>query len=170
MRKIYVLVFALIAVGVVSERTRGQEMQHRHALVSNVIDGKDSPEKIQDKDAYRLFLLSVSSQSSTPTAEEQSLHSSALRMAHIPEKSIPDVAAIINDFRVQYETLVQNFNTEAELKLKAAQPPDVRAFLTARDALVLSTKDKIASQLGEHFASFHGHIQQEKTKMKVAIE
>jgi hypothetical protein len=131
----------------------------------NVIDGRVNPEMIQDRDAYRLFFLAVSSQ------EQVERQDAMLAGAKLSELESPLVRSALADFKSKYEKLVDDYNRLATAAEEMGQVPNTAQFVHDRDALVLSTKDKIEATLSPSgMARFQGHVSNEKHGMKVALD
>jgi hypothetical protein len=164
------VVFSILIVVLSPEMTAQTPSGHEHELISNQIDGSTNPERIQDKDAYRLFLYAITTEVN-PEPQALKHQRAVLTQANVTTDDAPKILKILSDFRADYDALVASFNLEAEMKLKIGQNPDIKSFIASRDTLVLATKDKIATALGpQKFSHFHAFVQGEKSKMRVAIE
>ncbi len=141
--------------------------QHQHAA-PNIIDGAVHPEMIQDKDAYRLFFLTVAAD---PTAAAEVNRQRAFLSPILAESQLLAAQTILFDFKTRYQAAIAKYNAIATEAQANNQTPDVGAFLSERDDIVLSTKAAIEKVLGQKaWARFDAHVQKEKKRMKVALE
>src|SRR5258708_284582 len=142
--------------------------QHQHAA-PNIIDGAVHPELIQNKDAYRLFFMTVAAD---PNVTEDVNRQRAFLRPLLDENSLAAAQTILSDFKARYQAAVARYNASATAaQANDTTPPDIGAFLSERDGVVLSTKAAMEKALGEKvWAQFDRHVQKEKRKMKVAVE
>ena len=141
--------------------------QHQSAA-PNIIDGAVHPEMIQDKDAYRLFFLTVAAD---PTTTEEVNRQRAFLGPMLDENQLVAARIILFDFKTRYQAAIAKYNASAEAALINNETPDIGAFLSERDDIVLSTKATMEKALGrEAWAQFDAHVQKEKLRMKVAVE
>jgi len=141
--------------------------QHERAA-PNIIDGAVHPEMIQDKDAYRLFFLTVAVD---PTDAAEVNRQRAFLSPILDENRLPAVQVILFDFKTRYAAAIAKYNAWAETDLANNKTPDIGAFLSERDGIVLSTKAAMEKTLGQKaWAQFDAHVQKEKRRMKVALE
>lgn len=123
---------------------------------------------IQDKDAYRLFFLTVAAD---PNVTEDISRQRAFLRPLLDENSLAAAQTILSDFKTRYQAAVARYNASAEAALANNKTPDIGAFLSERDYVVLSTKAAMEKALGEEvWAQFDRHVQKEKREMKVAVE
>jgi hypothetical protein len=144
---------------------------HDHGLsADNVIDGAQHPELISDSTAYRLYFLAVSEM---PNATAQS---KTRRLAHLKRTNLDDddlqlLSSTLETFKLQYTSLINQYNREAEATLAAGGTPDIHALLIQRDALVESTRLNLRRSLSFTGSSrLDEHIRAEKRNMKVGKE
>lgn len=141
--------------------------QHQH-VAPNIIDGAVHPEMIQDKDAYRLFFLTVAAD---PNATEEVNRQRAFLSPILDENALVAAQIILSDFKTRYQAAVARYNASAKAALADNKMPDIGPFLSERDNIVLSTKADLENALGQKaWAQFDAHVQKEKRKMKVAVE
>lgn len=141
--------------------------QHQH-VAPNLIDGAVHPEMIQDKDAYRLFLLTVAAD---PTATAEVNRQRAFLSPILDESQLLAAQIILFDFKTRYQAAIAKYNASATAALANNKTTDIGAFLSERDDIVLSTKAAMEKALGQKaWAQFDTHVQKEKLRMKVALE
>lgn len=161
----YLLLFVLVGVGPFwgrsnSIQTLPQNAESHQRRQQNVIDGREHPEMIQDRDAFRLFFLAVTSQ---PDAEVQR---AILGPAQFSHEEFEVAQVVLVGFKTKYDEVVTDFNSAA---LVGEQAPDYAAFTNKLDALVLTTKDKLEVSVSANaFGRLYGHVQQEKRQMRVS--
>ena len=86
----------------------------------------------------------------------------------LPEKDRQQLVAILTDFRYQYDSLVNRYNTAATATQALGQQPDPTVFLQQRDDLVQSTRDALQRLISADSVSrVHTHVQGEKKRMKI---
>lgn len=176
---LFLLVTAIVLpFGPISSATRQSEpmqhmstsaaAQHQHAA-PNIIDGAVHPEMIQDKDAYRLFFITVAAD---PNVTEDVSRQRAFLRPLLDENSLAAAQTILSDFKTRYQAAIARYNASATAaQANNTTPPDIGAFLSERDGVVLSTKAAMEKALGEKvWAQFDRHVQREKRRMKVAVE
>ena len=141
--------------------------QHQHAE-PNIIDGAVHPEMIQDKDAYRLFFLTVAvDPANTAEVNRQRAFLSPI----LDENQLLAAQTILFDFKTRYQAAIAKYNASAEVAQANNQTSDIGAFRSERDDIVLSTKAAMERALGpKAWAHFDAHVQKEKRRMKVALE
>lgn len=141
--------------------------QHQHAA-ANVIDGAVHPELIPDTVAYRLYLVAIS-EGPAPLPHESRRQLSHLRHAGLLEKDVLAAIIVLANFKTQYAALIEQYNNSPEVQNNTSD--GLPLFLAKRDALVESTRQALKISLSPlGMSSLHTHIQQEKSKMKVAQE
>jgi len=141
--------------------------QHQHAA-PNMIDGAVHPEMIQDKDAYRLFFLTVAVD---PTATAEVNRQRAFLSPILDQSQLLAAQIILFDFKTRYQAAIAKYNASAKAALANNKTQDIGAFLSERDDIVLSTKAAMEIALGQKaWAQFDAHVQKEKLRMKVAPE
>jgi|ERR1700693_4664782 len=167
------LFLAFLPSRVVQGRTAPRQQAvdpHVHTTVpANMIDGSVHPEMIQDKDAYRLFFLTVAAD---PTATAEVNRQRAFLSPILDESHLPAAQIILFDFKTRYQAAIAKYNASATAALaNNTTPPDIGAFLSERDGIVLSAKTAMEKALGQKaWAQFDAHVQKEKLRMKVAVE
>lgn len=140
------------------------------ALSENVIDGRKQPNLIPDPTAYRLWFLSVAGPE-IPTAQQQARERAVLRTAGLPDSDVPYAAGVLADFKSQFDTLVKQYNEEAERADKNGSQPDLQTFRYERDALVKYTRERLKRGLSAYgMGRLDEHVQIEKRGMLVAKE
>lgn len=175
---LFVVVAAAVSVVFLPSKTAAIPRQiqtpiqtHDHTLNNaNVIDGSVHPEMIQDKDAYRLFFLTVAT-GSAATLEDTNRQRAFLRPMQLSESQLLTAQAILADFKTRYQSASAKYNASAEAALANNMTPDIEAFLKERDDIVLSARVAMEKTLGqETWSRFDAHVQKEKRRMKVAVE
>jgi hypothetical protein len=143
---------------------------HGAATPNNFVDGAQHPELIPDSAAYRMYFVAVSEM---PNPNEQS---KIRQLAHLKRMNLEDedLKLLINElenFKVAYSTLIEQYNRSAEATLAAGGKPDIHPFLVQRDALVQSTRDRLGATLTTGgLARLHENVQNEKQNMRIAKE
>jgi len=146
------------------------KQQHDMAnMLPEVIDGAKHPELISDSDAYHMFFLT---HSVLPGAGQKELNQqqNLIHQAKVSGDENAFVAQTLNDFRVQYEELVADYNAKAtERQTTTGLGYDPTEFVKSRDALVVATRDKLRAGLGTvSLANFEARVQSFKSNMKVS--
>ncbi len=128
---------------------------------NNVIDGRDHPELIKDKDAYRLFFLAATA--NQDPAQRQAMFG--------PLKLTPDqlsqIGFVLNDLRLRHDQMISDYN--AGVMAQQGQMGDLKSFLGSRDALVAQARASIENIIGVKTFDLYSIIQIEKRNMVVAV-
>lgn len=174
------LLLAVLSISVVlgaSAQLNGQAISspaHNHAGAAStqLIDGSVNPEKIPDVTAYRLFFLVFGK---TPNARPEDQAKELNRQQGILNKiglSAEErllLISILDDFRVQYAALTQQYNASAEALAAKGQVANSKAFVVQRDNLVQATRDKLQALTPEGANQLDQHVQREKRGMKSVV-
>ena len=135
---------------------------------TSVIDGAVHPELIPDVTAYRMWLMVVS-RSPNSTNDQSKLQHLQLAGAGLQDADESTLVAILADFNVQYNALIQSYNAAATAAGSGGQP-DVAALTLQRDTLVQSTHDRIKVALAaDAWARVDALVQNEKRHMKIGV-
>ena len=125
--------------------------------------------KIPDATAYRLWLVMVS-RPPAPTDEEKKRQSLQIGRIGLQNGDQKTLVAILADFNVQYQRLIQIYNEEATAAWARGERPDSESMRIQRDQLVLQTHDKLKFALSPSgWTLLDGHVQGEKRRMKIDI-
>jgi hypothetical protein len=139
-------------------------------LPTGMIDGSQHPEQIADSTAYRLFLLTVS-ESSSPTAERKSRQLAFLKLAGLDDNDVQAAIPVLAKFKAQYTDLIKQYNQSVDEANKNGTSPDIKTFLSQRDALVQSTRDALSQAVSANgMLNVHAHLQRQKSRMKVPAQ
>ena len=168
-RIIVILVVSVVfAFGAWGQSPPHDVMHHHPDAV--IIDGAKNPELIPDSDAFRLWLLSVSE---LPNPSEQARVRQSSHLAKIQLADASDLAqlvTVLTEFKSQYTTLVNRYNTSATAALARGEQPNQKLFLQQRDDLVLAARAAISSRLtATGSAQVNFHVKNEKSHMKLAV-
>jgi hypothetical protein len=144
---------------------------HNHGLGSTqLIDGSVNPEKIPDLTAYRLwFLMAAVNPNVKPEdqAKEPLRSEAEIKKLGISDQDGKQVAAILNDFRIQYAAMVKSYNDNNALLRPQGLSPNLAAFTVKRDDLVQATRDKLNAALSfDGLSRLDTHVQNEKQHMR----
>jgi hypothetical protein len=153
-------------LAVSGSRVEAQDMPGMNHGKANIIDGSKNPEQIQDKDAYRMFLLATINH--TGSEEEGRRQLGLFQRLGLTNEQIPQVQSVIAEFAVKNNILIDAYNAQAEATVSHA---GYKAFRQQQTALVLETEAKIELILGINETQvFRAFIQSEKRNMKIAVE
>lgn len=134
----------------------------------DVIDGAKKPELISDSDAFFMFFLTHSVPANAG-ANDHTLQEDALREAGLATDESNGAAATLNEFRVEYEKVVADYNAKATEQNNKGLGYDPSDFLKTRDALVLSARATLRAGLkAESATAFEGRAQAFKSSMRVS--
>jgi hypothetical protein len=106
-----------------------------------------------------------------PTPKEKAHQLGHLAQLKLEDNDLQVLVNELENFKVAYGVLIDQYNRYAESTLAAGGTPDKHPFLSQRDALVHSTRDRL-----QHSLSFSAmlhldeHVQSEKHNMKVPKE
>lgn len=144
---------------------------HAEAAPTQLIDGSVNPEKIPDSTAYRLWFLMAGVNPNVVKPEDQAKeharHEGQIKKLSLSDQDSKQVAAILNDFRVQYAALIKSYNDNNAILRSQRQNPDQGAFIDMRDKLVQATRDKLAATVSfDGISRLDTHVQNEKSQMK----
>jgi hypothetical protein len=167
MRKVALLAGLALAMFPAFTSAQQPVMDHSQMGTQSSIDGSQHPEQIPDKVAYRLFFLAVS-QTFEPKAnlEHRFAH---LRGAGLADNDVFLASQILDSFRSQYLSLVNEYNND--LGTQSGSTAALPLFKSKRDVLVSNTRDALVfglSTLGRD--SFLKRVQSEKRGMVIAAE
>ena len=145
---------------------------HAGAASTQLIDGSVNPEKIPDLTAYRLVFLVVGK---TPNArpedqaKELSRQQGLLNKIGLSDEDSQLLISILDDFRVQYAALTQQYNASAKALAAKGQAADSKAFVVQRDNLVQATRNKLQALTPEEASQLDQHVRREKKNMKSMV-
>ena len=171
----YVIFLAVLVTFIALALTPGksasasQKQDDMANMPTEVIDGAKNPELISDSDAYHMFFLThsvLAGAGQKELNEQQNL----IRQTRVSGSENAFVAMTLNDFRVQYEELVADYNAKAtERQTTTGLGYDPTKFVKSRDALVLATRNKLRDGLGTvSLANLEGRVQAFKSNMKIS--
>lgn len=143
---------------------------HQHNVAApNLIDGVVHPELIPDAVAYRLYLVSLSTDSTRSATEaEQTRQRAQLMSTGLAETDQQLFIGILSDFRSKYDALIAEHNQSAKAALAHNETTDVHTLLKKLDDLVQSTRDTISVRLSaQGAAKLHAFVISEKKNMKM---
>jgi len=161
-----------------SPSTRQLSERHVHAQLqnntpTNLVIGRENPELVSDSAAYRLFFLAVSTTSDSTPEDVQRQRDILSQRASFNDEEILFANQALTDFRTQFDQLTATYNTAAIAALNNNQTAyaDLKVFLAKRDALVQSTREKLATGVSSNsLLNLHAHVQREKSNMTVALD
>jgi hypothetical protein len=137
---------------------------------SDMINGAKHPELVPDSVAYRLFFLNVA-EPADATADQKSRQRAYLRAAGLREEEVQPAAAVLADFKSQYDDMVGRYNESVDLANEAGTSPDLVSFRLQLGQLVESTKQGLETAVRPESARrFEAHVRLEKRNMRVAKE
>ena len=140
-----------------------QDMQHAQAAVV-------SGDQVKDKDAFRLFFLSIAVGSNS-TAEEQARQRGLLAGIGLSPEDVLMASAILNQYNKDYSALIQSYNDSVAAATSVEELPDSTKLGVDIDAITLAAASKLNSQLSPKGArSLFLVIQKEKAHMSVTGE
>jgi hypothetical protein len=138
-------------------------------MLADAIDGAKHPELISDDDAYYMLFLT---HSVPPGAAQEDLNrqQNLIRQTKVTGDESGFVAMTLNDFRVQYEQLVADYNAKAtERQRTTGLGYDPTEFVKSRQALVLATHHKLSTGLtAVSLANFDRRVQSFKSHLKIS--
>ncbi len=133
------------------------------------IDGRKHPELIADMRAYHLFMYFVATaaedSSSLPVAK------AILLNAGVNPDEVNTILSLLLKFKKQHDADIAEFNHLASENDAAGIPTDPHPFWAKRDALVVQTRNLLASSIrANSILNLHSFVQAEKARMRVAVE
>lgn len=159
-----------VALSLPSHSVKAQNTHSMNHSVApeNVIDGSAHPERINDADAYRMFFLAAIVKDTSP--EETSRQLDMFNSLQLNDKESVLISQIVADFASEVDTATQTFNTAAETDVPS-ESPSVKEYNKQIKGFVQEAVAKIQLLVGNQRAVlFHGHIQNEKQNMRIAVE
>lgn len=147
---------------------------HHHSVAPvTVIDGAKNPELIPDDTAFRLWLITVSTQPNPASSERERQMSHLVKINFSNVNDYVALSPILTEFKSQYTALIKNYN-DAQTAIWARgavpDPSDLKLFLQQRDDLVAATRRTIANQLTfKGNTELTAHVQAEKKKMQIHV-
>jgi hypothetical protein len=171
MRSPALLAVTFLFAGILLAQTNNNAIHdHSQGDDASQIDGAVHPELISDSTAYRLYFLSVA-ETPNPTAKAKTRQLAHLRRTRLDDDDLQILTSTLENFKLQYASLIEKYNREAEIIDAKGGTPDIHAFLIQRDALVQSTRDYLKRTLSfAGSAHLEEHVQAEKRNMKVGKE
>lgn len=172
------VVSAAAGLGVAAYKVGVAFQPHAQVLAANgqsattpgIIDGTKHPELVPDSAAYRLYLLTVAKPADATNAE-RARQRVILKWSGLGDQDIPYAVAVLADFRAQYDDLIKQYNDSVVQADKVGEQPDLATFLSQRDALVQSVRDRLKLDMSPaSMTRLNAHVQFEKRFMKVAKE
>jgi len=147
------------------QSTTGDMAGMGHSTVpENVIDGRVHPERISDADAYRMFLLATIPKDNSQGELDRQIGMFYKMSLTAEQKS--RVAEVLAEFATSINEATEDYNSMAE-----NGQPDHAAYSTRERQAVAETEARIELILGQKKTeAFHGFIQAEKSKMRIAVE
>jgi hypothetical protein len=171
-----ILAMALMFLGVALFYPAPKEVTHAHPqedamagmshgkVLNDAVDGSKHPELIKDKDAYRLFLLAASAPDDSQFNRQSTMFSSL----DLTDSQFSQVHDIMSNFKTLSDAAVNSYNQRATADSQAGRIPDLKSFISQRDAIVAETVTQLNTVFGqEQTSKFHALIQIEKRNMKV---
>src|ERR1051326_570309 len=128
----------------------------------NVIDGSTHPEKITDRDAYKMFLLSVSLKDSSDS--ELARQKATFSPLNLTDEQQTIASQIVADFAAEVQAV--NAAWDAAAQVSNPTPSDEAAYRKQIRGIVDEAMAKFELGLGgEKSRVLHGFIQDEKKNM-----
>ena len=156
--KIALILTLLLSIAPALIRAQGTHDMSQMGSQSD-IDGSQHPEQITDELVYRLFFVAVSqAHEPKPNLEHRFTH---LRGAGLSDSDVLLASQILDDFRSQYLSLLNEYNND--LGTQSGSTAALPLFKSKRDMLVSNTRDALIfglSTLGRD--SFLKRVQSEK--------
>jgi len=166
MSKLFAICFLMAFSAALAQTIKHDSASHTATPVG-IIDGAKTPNLIPDLTAWRLWMLSVTSEDNTRPELSEARRQAFLRMAGIPDIEIPIAEQALAQFRKDYGVLVDNYNK----RLNAGENPSLSQFRAQRDALVQAIQNSLSGKLETTtVGKLKTHIESQKARMKVARE
>ncbi|GEM_PF-2000563 len=150
-----------------------QDLTHVHPAFdpnTQLIDGSKNPELIPDLTAYRLVLLNVAVEANA-TESVRKRQKAFLKPVGLSDQDFQTLLPILDGFRADYSVLLSDYNAEVAAADAMRATPNLKAFLTKRDALVESVRQRLQAALSlDGTRRFYAHVTAEKQRMKVDKE
>lgn len=149
---------------ILSVSALAQSPAHDHADHADIIDGSKTPDAIPDVTAWRLWLLSVTAKDPKHPELDQVRQDSYLLGAGFEEEDLPLIRQVVNDFRMAYDSMVEDHNSATAAGLK----PSLASLKARRNSMVSETRASLLSGKAETAERVKKFIDGEKQHMKVS--
>jgi len=130
----------------------------------DLIDGSKTPDAIPDSTAWRLWLLSVTAKDPKHPELDQVREDNYLLIAGYEEEDLPLVRQVVNDFRMAYDSMLEEHNAANAAGLN----PSLKSLKARRDSMVSEARASLLSGKSETAERVKKFINGEKKRMKVS--
>ncbi len=162
MKRAFILIMLVSALPILAS---AQQIQHVHPNIK-VIDGRTNPELIPDSDAYRLYLLSLTTKVN-PTANEAGYQGAAVNSLGFDGLDHIVLLGVLRDFRDRYDNLVSRFNDQATAAQKRGEVVNQKLFRQQLDDLTTSVRLSLKRSLSSMASdSIDQKVQEAKKHIK----
>ncbi len=155
-----------------AQQTQQMGQMDMSVAPENVIDGSVQPEKITDRDAYKMFLISATLQydkDGNLLPGEVERQKAVFNILYLTDDQLTIATQIVNDFGAEFQAA--NAAWDAAHQNSISTPSEEAAYRKQIRGLVNEAMDKFDSGLGaDRSHALNEYIQDEKKKMRIAVE
>ena len=157
-----------VLLGTLAGMTFAQTAEHNHNMAPpDLIDGAKNPNLIPDLTAWRLWLISVTTEDPDHPELAADRTRAFLRAAAIQESDLPAAEEALSHFRTDYATLLESHNT----RLNSGENVPISEFVLQRDTLVKATQTSMLGKIGQVSAGrLKAWVIGQKKSMQIAKE